>query len=189
VGCSACPGSMAGEMGYRTTHGPGGCRRSSAVLELELEPLPDVCAPVLDLRKAAKEKDRDQAGVARQRSQLFFTTRYGNPVEPRNFNRSWATCCARPGVRKITVQDARRTCATLLVDLDVHPRVIMQVLRHAEISVTPEIYSQAFSGATRDALKRLGRARDERCCCAEPTRAWDGSAGLATLRAVEDLRG
>jgi integrase len=64
----------------------------------------------------------------------------------------------RAGVRKITVHDARRTCATLLVDLDVHPRVIMQVLRHAEVSVTMEIYSQASSDATREALKRLGES-------------------------------
>lgn len=48
--------------------------------------------------------------------------------------------------------------ATPLVDLDVLPRVIMQVLRHAEISVTMEIYSQASSDATRDALKRLGES-------------------------------
>lgn len=78
--------------------------------------------------------------------------------EPRNFNRSWDARCARAGVRKITVHDARRTYATLLVDLDVHPRVIMQVLRHAEVSVTMEIYSQASSDATRDALKRLGES-------------------------------
>jgi integrase len=34
------------------------------------------------------------------------------------------------------VHDARKTCATLLVDLDVHPRVLMAILRHAQISVT-----------------------------------------------------
>jgi integrase len=121
-------------------------------------PLPDICATALDLRHAAKKNDRDQAGIAWQGSRLLFTTRYGTPVEPRNFNRSWDVRCVRAGVRKITVHDARRTCATLLVDLDVHPRVIMQVLRHAEVSVTMEIYSQASSDATRDALKRLGES-------------------------------
>lgn len=89
---------------------------------------------------------------------LLFTTRYGTPIEPRKFNRSWDARCARAGVRRITVHDARRTCATLLVDLDVHPRVIMRVLRHAEVSVMMEIYSQASSDATRDALKRLGES-------------------------------
>ena len=49
----------------------------------------------------------------------------------------------------------RRTCATLLVDLDVHPREVMRILRHAQISVTMEIYAQASSKATRAALKRL----------------------------------
>jgi integrase len=119
-------------------------------------PLPDICLTALKLREEAKQ--RDSEGSAWQGSKLFFTTKNGTPVEPRNFNRSWDVRCRRAGVRKITVHDARRTCATLLVDLDVHPRVIMQVLRHAEISVTMEIYSQASSDATRDALKRLGES-------------------------------
>jgi integrase len=119
-------------------------------------PLPDVCAAVLKRRAEDKAADRFTAGPLWQDSTLVFTGRYGTPVEPRTFNRAWDRRCLQAGVRKITVHDARRTFATLLVDLDVHPRVIMQVLRHAEMSVTMEIYSQASSAATRDALKRLG---------------------------------
>lgn len=58
----------------------------------------------------------------------------------------------------MTVHDARRTCATLLVGLDVHPRVIMRVLRHADLPVTMEVYAKASSNATRDALRRLGES-------------------------------
>jgi len=36
----------------------------------------------------------------------------------------------------------------------------MQILRHADFNVTMEIYSQASSAATRDALKRLGESLD-----------------------------
>ena len=102
--------------------------------------------------------------VAALRRDLIFTTQYGRPVEPRNFNRSWDLRCGKAGLRKITVHDARRTCATLLVDLDVHPRVVMQILRHAQFAVTMEIYSQVSSQQTRDALKRLGDSlnREER---------------------------
>ena len=91
----------------------------------------------------------------------MFTTRYGTPIEPRNFNRSWGTRCAKAGVRKITVHDGRRSCGTLLADLDVHPRVAMQILRHADFSLTMEIYTLASSAATRTALKRLGDSLDE----------------------------
>jgi hypothetical protein len=41
-------------------------------------------------------------------------------------------------------------------DLDVHPRVIMRILPHADQAVTMEIYANASSAATREALRRLG---------------------------------
>lgn len=50
----------------------------------------------------------------------------GYPNEPRNFNHAWDIRCRKAGVRKITVHDRRRTRATLLIDLDVHPREVMQ---------------------------------------------------------------
>ena len=58
------------------------------------------------------------------------------------------------------MHDARRTCGSLLVDLDVHPRVAMEVLRHTDFDITMEIYAQVTSQATRDALKRLGESLD-----------------------------
>jgi hypothetical protein len=36
----------------------------------------------------------------------------------------------------------------------------MQILRHAQFSITMEIHTQASSQATRDALKRLGNSLD-----------------------------
>jgi integrase len=98
----------------------------------------------------------------RVRRALAFTTRYGTPIEPRNFNRFWDSRCGAAGVRRIAVHDARRTCGSLLADLDVHPRVAMQILRHAQFAITMEIYAQVSSAATRDALKRLGERLDGR---------------------------
>jgi len=45
--------------------------------------------------------------------------------------------------------------ASLLAALDVHPRVAMRILRHSKIAVTMEIYAEAPSDATRDALREL----------------------------------
>ncbi|SCG78171.1 Phage integrase family protein [Micromonospora inositola] len=119
-------------------------------------PLPDICATALQIRKAQRDEARAAAGNAWHENDLVFTTCYGTPIEPRNFQRSWQTRCEKAKVKPITVHDARRTCATLLADLDVHPRVVMQILRHARFSVTMEIYTQVSSKATLDALKRLG---------------------------------
>src|SRR5215468_4440771 len=77
-----------------------------------------------------------------------------------NFNRFWNRRCDAAKVRRITVHDARRTCGSLLADLDVHPRFAMQILRHGRFSITMEIYTQVSSKATRDALKKLGESLD-----------------------------
>jgi integrase len=60
-------------------------------------------------------------------------------------------------VPRITVHGTRKTCASLLAVLDVHPRIAMRILRHSKIAVTMEIYTEAPSDATRDALRKLGQ--------------------------------
>jgi integrase len=91
---------------------------------------------------------------------LIFTTRHGTPTEPRNFNRSFDRCITKAGVPRINVHGTRRTCGTLLAALDVHPRIVMQILRHSKITVTMEIYTEVPSAATRNALRKLGQWLD-----------------------------
>ena len=62
----------------------------------------------------------------------------------------------KSGVPVVSVHSTRRTCASLLVELGVHPRVAMQILRHSRISITMDIYSQVAAASTREALGRLG---------------------------------
>jgi integrase len=128
---------------------------STAVL-----PLPDICITALKLRRGRQETDRGRASDAWQHSDLIFTSGYGMPYEPRNFNRQFASRCRKAEVRYIRVHDTRRTCASLLVALDVHPRVAMQILRHSQIAMTMDVYSEVPSAQTRSALKRLGRQLD-----------------------------
>ena len=119
-------------------------------------PLPSICVVALRRHQLDRLAAREAAGEVWQDFPLIFTTRYGTPIEPRNFNRFWDRRCDLAGVRRITVHGARHTCGTLLADLDVHPRIAMRILRHAQFTITMEIYTEASSQATRDALKRLG---------------------------------
>lgn len=91
---------------------------------------------------------------------LVITTRYGGAVEPRNFYRSFQARCRAAGVRPVAVHSTRRTCASLLAALDVHPRVAMQILRHSQIAVTMNVYTETYSEDTVRALHRLGDAFD-----------------------------
>ncbi|WP_326829071.1 site-specific integrase [Streptosporangium sp. NBC_01810] len=119
-------------------------------------PFPDIVTTALRARQAEHRAAREAAGESWQETGLVFTTASGRPVEPSNFRRSFTNACAKSGVRRVHVHATRKTCASLLVALDVHPRVAMQILRHSQISVTMNIYSEVSSAETRKALKRLG---------------------------------
>lgn len=119
-------------------------------------PLPDICTRALALRKVTEASSRLEAGEAWMGSGLVLTTRYGTPIDPRNFQRFFQARSAKADVPVIPVHATRRTCASLLVALDVHPRVAMTILRHSKIAVTMDIYSQVSSASTKEALKRLG---------------------------------
>jgi len=70
-----------------------------------------------------QDRKRDAAGKIWQQTKempsLVFTGHYGTPIDPRTLNRKFRARCDAAGVRPITVHDARHTCATLLVDLDI----------------------------------------------------------------------
>lgn len=119
-------------------------------------PLPEICVKALEQRRVTEARWRLAAGEAWGSSGLVLTTRYGDALDPRNFHRYFKARAEKAGVPVISVHATRKTCASLLVALDAHPRVAMAILRHSKIALTMEVYAQVSSSDTRDALKRLG---------------------------------
>ena len=62
------------------------------------------------------------------------------------------------GVREVRLHDGRHTAATLLLSEGVHPRVVMEVLGHAQMRTTTDTYSHVMPALGRDAADRMGRA-------------------------------
>jgi hypothetical protein len=77
-------------------------------------------------------------------------------VEPRNFHRAFVDRAKRAGVPVTPVHLTRKACGPLLVALDVHPPVAMQILRHSKIAVTMEVYSQVVGASTNPEVQ-LGK--------------------------------
>jgi integrase len=121
----------------------------------ETLPIPDLCSAALKLRREEQAVARDRAGDYWQNSDLVFTTRWGTPIEPRNFNRSFDSRCAKAGVPHIPLRDARHTCVPLLAALGVHPSIAIRILRHAHIPMTAEAYTEVAAESTRAALQKF----------------------------------
>ena len=123
-------------------------------------PIPGICSAALRRRAREQATARERAGDRWQDSDLVFTTRWGTPIEPRNFNRSFDARCAQAGLPRTPVRDARRNCAQLLAALDVHPQMTTRILEHAKITMTTKACPQVPDEITRAALNKLGDSRD-----------------------------
>ena len=123
-------------------------------------PLPGICTAALRLRKQQQDRDKHDAAGLWQETGLVFTSPLGKALDPTKFNGRFDARIAKAAVRRITVHGTRGTCATLLAALNVHPRVAMRILRHSNIKMTMEVYTDATDEATCEALRKLGGALD-----------------------------
>ena len=115
-----------------------------------------LCVTALKLRRQRQDAGRECADSGWAGTGLVFTTRFGTPIEPRNFTRSFDRRIGKAKVCRIAVHGTRKSCGSLLAALDVHPRVAMQILRHSKIAITMKIYTKVVSSAAREALRKLG---------------------------------
>ena len=53
------------------------------------------------------------------------------------------------------LHDLRHSCATLLIAKGVHPRVVMEVLGHSQISITMNTYGHVTAEAQRSAAQAM----------------------------------
>jgi integrase len=66
-------------------------------------------------------------------------------MEPRNLNRHFTSLLARLGLPKTTrLHDLRHSAATLMLLQGVPLKVISQILGHAQLSITADIYSHVL---------------------------------------------
>ena len=66
-------------------------------------------------------------------------------INPSNLRqRSFAPLLKQAGLPRITFHDLRHTCATLLLSKGVNPKIVQEMLGHANISVTLDTYSHVL---------------------------------------------
>jgi len=122
-------------------------------------PLLNLAREVLTAHRARQDAARASTGVdwagSGGEDELVLTTRTGNPIEPRNFVRSFHRICEQNNIRVIKVHHVRHTAATMLKNLGVPARDAQLILGHSQISITQEIYQHDDMGTRRQSLERV----------------------------------
>jgi integrase len=79
-------------------------------------------------------------------------------MDTRNVVRQYLRLLEKAGLARRWFHDLRHTCASLLLAHGVHPRVIMDVLRHSQISLTMDTHSHVIPALQRDTrMERIFR--------------------------------
>lgn len=110
-------------------------------------------------RKRQLEEKMEKAGLWQEQG-LVFPSNAGTLLGARSLQRQFKATLERAGLSQtFRFHDLRHTCATLLLRQGVHAKYVQELLGHADISLTLNVYSHvlpdmgdAASGAMDDAL-------------------------------------
>jgi integrase len=119
--------------------------------------LPETTARLIAHREVQRA-EREAAGADWRDDDLVFAWRDGTPIKPSNLRSRWVRLVKLSGLPYIRPHDTRHAHATLLLGLNVHPKIVQERLGHANPSITMRVYSHVLKGMQEEALKKLGDA-------------------------------
>jgi integrase len=88
---------------------------------------------------------------------LMFSTWSGKPISPNNVVRRWiAPACKTLGLQRVTWLTLRRTYSSWAHEKGVPGKVIAQLMGHAKVDTTLNVYTQVIDGSLRRAADSVG---------------------------------
>ena len=88
---------------------------------------------------------------------LVFCTRSGTPLAPNNvLRRHIFPACEALGLPRATWLTFRRTYSTWSHDHGVPAKVVAQLMGHANVDTTLNVYTQVLDGSLREAANKIG---------------------------------
>jgi integrase len=108
--------------------------------------------------KEAQDIERASLGAAWEDHELVFCTQRGRPLSARNTYRRFKQLLRHGVLPDVRLHDLRHTAATLLLAGKVNPKVVSEMLDHASVSITLDIYSHVIPDMQQDAAATLEHA-------------------------------
>ena len=118
-------------------------------------PLHPMAVKVLTVIRDRQAAQRETAGEFWEESSYVFTNGVGRPIDSDLVSRDFAKIVRKTGLPRITFHGLRHSFASLLLDEDVHPKVVQELLGHASVSTTMDIYSHLLPGIREKAITVL----------------------------------
>jgi len=117
--------------------------------------LPPFAVAALHKHRKRQLSERLWAGARWQDHGFVFTSTIGTPLDGSNVTHRLQRLLREACLPKQRFHDLRHSAASLLLVQGVHPRVVMEMLGHSQISLTLNTYSHVIPSLQEDAAKRM----------------------------------
>jgi site-specific recombinase XerD len=107
-----------------------------------------------EIRKHQLE-DQLKAGSQWHQSGYVFTTEDGQPCDPRNALRALKAAATKTGMTGIGLHTLRHSAATAMLTNGVPLKVVSEILGHASIAITADIYGHVSPDVSHEAMATL----------------------------------
>jgi integrase len=107
--------------------------------------LPAPMIATLKAHRARQSADHLKIGNAWSDSGHVFTTTIGTPIDPRNVYREFQKICEQAGLGKWHPHELRHSAASLMLAQGVKLQVVSEVLGHASIRMTADVYGHILA--------------------------------------------
>jgi integrase len=123
-------------------------------------PLSPAAVGILREVRQRQREERLRAGSKWVRTPYVFTTEFGEPCDPRNALRALKTAAATASLPGVGLHTLRHSAASVMLTNGVPLKVVSDVLGHASIAITGDVYGHVSPEVSRGALDVLSAGLD-----------------------------
>jgi integrase len=120
--------------------------------KIELSPF---VVETLKRHQEQQQMMREKVGNRWKEQGIVFCNRYGGYIEVSNLHVAFKQLLESAELPDIRFHDLRHSVASILLSMEVHPKVVQELLGHSHISITIAIYSHLFPSLQKRAINRL----------------------------------
>ncbi len=121
-----------------------------------------VAVAALQRHRLEQLRARHELGPAWTDHDLVFPNEIGEYLSPETVRYRFNKLLATAGLPRMRFHDLRHTAATLLLGRRVNPKIVSEMLGHASIAITLDVYSHVLPDMQQDAAAVMDQVVSKR---------------------------
>jgi len=111
--------------------------------------------PILKEHKERQNEEIREAGSAWVDNNLLFPSNVGTFTEPRRVNTTMDKITDAAGLPHFTFHSLRHTVATRMLEANISPKIVQDILGHADVTLTLNTYSHVIGTTAHEHMAKL----------------------------------